>query len=72
MDMDCLSLWSKYVHKRETEGFFFRQAVNILILWLVCVVIVCADETLSLCVAELGRDALSVQAAPHDPGASLQ
>lgn len=32
----------------------------------------CADETLSLCVAELGRDALSVQAAPHDPGASLQ
>lgn len=38
----------------------------------VCVVIVCADETLSLSVAELGRNALSVQAAPHDPGASLQ
>ena len=39
---------------------------------LVGVVIVCADETLWLCVAELGRDALSIQAAPHDPGASLQ
>lgn len=25
-----------------------------------------------LCVAELGRDALSVQTAPHDPGAGLQ
>lgn len=33
---------------------------------------VCADETLWLCVAELGRDALSIQAAPHDPGAGLQ
>lgn len=34
--------------------------------------VVCADETLWLCVAELGRDALSIQAAPHDPGAGLQ
>lgn len=31
-----------------------------------------ADETLWLCVAELGRDALPIQAAPHDPGAGLQ
>lgn len=30
-----------------------------------------ADGTLFLCVAELGRDALSVQAAPHDPGFGL-
>lgn len=36
------------------------------------VVMARADETLLLCVAELGRDALSVQAAPHDPGAGLQ
>lgn len=36
------------------------------------VLLVCADETLWLCVAELGRDALSIQAAPHDPGTGLQ
>lgn len=48
------------------------QAVITLIYMVVCVVIVCADGTLLLCVAELGWDALSIQAAPHDPGTSLQ
>lgn len=32
----------------------------------------CADQTFWLCIAELGWDALSIQAAPHDPGTSLQ
>lgn len=36
------------------------------------IIIFCADQTFWLCVAELGWDALSIQAAPHDPGTSLQ
>lgn len=68
MDMDRLSLLSKYVQRIENELLL----ASLIYVVVACVVIVCADGTLSLCVAELGRDALSLQAAPHDPGASLQ
>lgn len=72
--MDCLSLWSKYVHRVESEVFLANlcYSTHTLYVMVAHVVIVCADKTLSLAVAELGRDALSVQAAPHDPGAGLQ
>lgn len=52
------------------------MSINVLLVLVfgaaVGILLVCADETLWLCVAELGRDALSIQAAPHDPGAGLQ
>lgn len=52
------------------------MSINVLLVLVfgaaVGILLVCADKTLWLCVAELGRDALSIQAAPHDPGAGLQ
>lgn len=48
MDMDCLSFRSKFVQRTVTEA-----SVNILVyIMVVSVVIVCADETLWLCVLQ--------------------
>lgn len=72
--MDLVFLFALNMSTGSKARCFLPSSVYTCVLHvvLVCVVIVCADETLSLSVAELGRDALSVQAAPHDPGISLQ
>lgn len=76
-DMDFLSSRSEYLpHLEERAGpsktmnaLMFKVNIGFLILLFIYF---CADQMFWLCVAELGWNALSIQAAPHDPGASLQ
>lgn len=71
-DTGCVSFRCKYVRRMKGQAFSSKTSDVLMFKMVVGVVIVCADETLWLCVAELGRDALSIQAAPHDPGTGLQ
>lgn len=58
--------------KKEKKSVSINALLVLVFGGAIGILLVCADETLLLCVAELGRDALSIQAAPHDPGAGLQ